>query len=371
MSASKADHSANHPSVRDVRAQFPEASRQRSTLRGLTLFLVSACLYTATLLAFVAVPSWSAKLLCVVLNGGFMAVLYFIAHDACHGSLTSHAWLNRLIGRLGFLPALHPYSFWLICHNYFHHGFTNLRGKDHVWAPLSWKEYAGLSVIRRGLERFYRTMLGVGFYYLIELWWKHLVCPRPADRERIHSRFTAVLDHLAVLLFVSGQIASLCAWRDYLARRFGVPPLPWQVLLGVGLLLPWLLLNWGGGLVTFLHHTHPRVRWFSDRKIWGFYQGQVCGTAHVTLPRPLEWILHNVMEHTAHHADPRVPLYHLRASQRRLEEAFPEVVVERLTLRQVRHTLSTCQLYDYDNYRWLDFRGRPTAGLGFPSPVLP
>src|SRR5690606_21042941 len=31
--------------------------------------------------------------------------LFLIGHDACHGSYTGQDWLNRLIGRIAFLPS--------------------------------------------------------------------------------------------------------------------------------------------------------------------------------------------------------------------------------------------------------------------------
>ena len=34
--------------------------------------------------------------------------LFIIGHDACHGSLTDHDLLNRVLGRIAFLPSLMP-----------------------------------------------------------------------------------------------------------------------------------------------------------------------------------------------------------------------------------------------------------------------
>lgn len=352
----------NSPSARDVRACLPEARQARSLVKGLGLFLSSSLLYATVLLAFVAFPGWPAKLLCSLLLGSLLAVLYFVAHDACHGSLTPSRALNRLIGRLAFLPTLHPYSLWVVSHNQLHHGFTNLRGKDYVWAPLSKEEFDRLSPARRLLERLYHTRFGVGLYYLIELWWKHLACPRKTDWARVRSRRTAALDLLTVVGFVGVQGAGLCAWQGFLTRNFGLTPTPPPLLCLVGLLVPWLFLNWMAGLVTFVQHTHPRVRWFADREEWCFYRGQVRGTVHITVPWPVGLLLHNVLDHTAHHADPRVPLYQLGDCQRHLERAYPDVVMERWTPRQFRRTLATCRLYDYKHHRWLDFAGNATTG---------
>jgi omega-6 fatty acid desaturase (delta-12 desaturase) len=87
----------------------------------------------------------------------------------------------------------------------------------------------------------------------------------------------------------------------------------------------------------------------------------VQATVHVELPRPIELILHNIMEHTAHHADPRVPLYNLEKAQKHLEDTYGEIVVVPFTFGGFFNTLRTCRLFDYENHRWLDWDGKPTT----------
>jgi acyl-lipid omega-6 desaturase (Delta-12 desaturase) len=72
----------------------------------------------------------------------WIARLFVIGHDACHGSYTPNKTLNKWIGRIAFLPSLTPYSLWEIGHNLAHHGFTNLKGRDYVWTPYSPSEFA-------------------------------------------------------------------------------------------------------------------------------------------------------------------------------------------------------------------------------------
>jgi omega-6 fatty acid desaturase (delta-12 desaturase) len=116
--------------------------------------------------------------------GSIMAgVLFLVGHDASHRALARSSWLNAWIARIAFMPTLHPETAWNIGHNQRHHGYTNLRGIDHVWTPWSPQEYRGASPVRRALYRFYRSPLGVGFYYLIELWWGHVWRSDPLDRS--------------------------------------------------------------------------------------------------------------------------------------------------------------------------------------------
>jgi omega-6 fatty acid desaturase (delta-12 desaturase) len=348
----------DQPTVREVRQHLPEICRRRSTVKGLVLFLSAVSFYALSQIGVVALPGWPAKAVCVWLSTLSLSCLYFVAHDACHGTLTRSTLLNRLIGRLAFWPCLHPYTTWIISHNRLHHGFTNLRGRDFVWAPLSKEEYDRLPPFRRWLERVYRSPAGVGLYALVEVWWKHLVFPGKARRGRKH--LVCALDRLAVLAFPFVQAGLLWAGHRCLARAFPLPAFSVPALLAA-LVLPFLLLCWGAGLVTFLHHTHPKVRWYASRTEWSYFRGEVAGTVHVKLPWPLGAILHNVLEHTAHHADPRIPCYALADGQKRLEEAYPEIVVQEWTLREWLRTFAVCRLYDYANHRWLDFDGNVTS----------
>ena len=86
-------------------------------------------------------------------------------------------------------------------------------------------------------------------------------------------------------------------------------------------------------------------------------------------------MLHNIMEHTAHHVDTRVPLYHLTNAQSAIEHAFGEenVITEPFTFAGMTRTFQTCQLYSYETHQWLSFDGVPTTAPVaelLPQPVL-
>jgi omega-6 fatty acid desaturase (delta-12 desaturase) len=69
-------------------------------------------------------------------------------------------------------------------------------------------------------------------------------------------------------------------------------------------------------------------------------------------------VLHAIVEHSAHHADCRIPTVELKECQEQLEHAYPEIIVEHFTFAYLRRILASCQLYDYENHCWLDFGGR-------------
>jgi omega-6 fatty acid desaturase (delta-12 desaturase) len=119
------------------------------------------------------------------------------------------------------------------------------------------------------------------------------------------------------------------------------------------------------GAASFVQHTHPRTAWYDREDEWSFYHVQLRSSTHAVLPWPLGPMLHNIMDHPAHHIDPTIPLYELPASQKLLEERAPEhSVVVPLTVREYLRICRVCKLYDYRRHCWLDFDGNPTTAEG-------
>lgn len=340
----------------DLRARMPADCRERSTTTALVLFVVPTLLYLATLVAIVAVPYWPLRLLFSLGAGFFTAILFVIGHDACHGAFTNHRWLNNVIGRLALFPSWHPYTGWEHAHNHIHHGWTNLRGRDYAWAPLTKEDYDRLSAFGRFRERFYRSPFGFGAYYMLSVYLRRTLWPNAKFRGKTNMLRLAI-DNLLCIGFIVAQAAAMLA----AARWLRAEDSPWQLIL-FGQVLPFLIFNWLIGFLIFLHHTHPGIPWFDNQEEWSFYQGQVRGTAHVMFPGPINWLIQNIMEHTAHHADPRVPLYKLAEAQRSLEDAMPDdVLIHNFSFRSFFYTLRVCQLYDYREHCWVSYEGRTTS----------
>ena len=114
-------------------------------------------------------------------------------------------------------------------------------------------------------------------------------------------------------------------------------------------------------MTDFVTHTHPRAVWFADRSEWS-YRDNIRNTPHIIFPLGMNPLFLNFFEHTAHHVDPRIPLYHLVEAQSELEAEFgAELAVERLTPRYFLRLLRLCRLYDFERHCWLDYDGRPTT----------
>ncbi len=344
-------------SPHDVRSRIAESCKARSTLRAFALFVPIAALYGLTLTATVLAPTWPLRIVAAVANALTLSILFVLGHDACHGAFTPNRRLNALLGRLAFLPSWHPYAGWEHAHNHVHHVWTNLRPRDYAWAPLSKAEYDCLSPLAKWRVRFYRSVFGFGCYYFWEVYFKRTII---TSRSLWGNPRRKALQ--ADQALVAGFVVLQAAYLAYLARWSGATD-SIVAVLAVGQWLPFIIWNWLIGFLTFLHHTHPRVPWFSNRDHWSFFGGQIQGSVHVIFPWGINWMIQRIMEHTAHHADPHVPLYQLSAAQNCLEKAYKsDIVVHGFSFQSLLATTRACQLYNFEQHHWLSYDGQRTSG---------
>ncbi len=338
-----------------IRQVVQQQLQRRSFFKASVVLASSTLIYLFAASLFLLSPWWLMPFTSLLL-GVAGNVLFVIAHDSAHNSFTPIGWLNAIIARCCFFPAWHCYSGWIHAHNHVHHGWTNLRTKDYVWAPITKCEYDHLSPWNQWRVRFYRSVLGFAFYYLIEINIKKICMLQPEVRNTKVRRMW-MLDNL---LLVSAIIVQAWIWvRLADAVSKDVSPV-W--LLFFAMLVPGIVTNYLVGFTTYLQHTHPSIPWFDNKSEWTFYIGQIRGTTHTHLPFKINSLFHNVMDHTAHHVDPRIPLYHLPEAQQKIEKSYPRHVVQhRFTLHSLHRTLKVCQLYDYSNHCWQDFQGNPTS----------
>jgi acyl-lipid omega-6 desaturase (Delta-12 desaturase) len=327
----------------------------RSLSRGFGLFLVHILLYLATLLGAVANFGLPVNILFGAANGVFIALLFIIGHDGCHGSFVPQRGWNLWFARLAFIPCVHSVTLWRRTHNEMHHFRTNLKGIDQVWAPMSKAEYDSVSPFRRWVERVYRGPFGPFVYYYGEFWLYRLVLPLAPETRAQWKR------HLPDSLFaIAGFIATLVAIG--LLGSVLAPQRPLWLTYATGWVLPFAVWNYLMGLTIYLNHTHPAIPWFRDEETWSFHAGNVLGTTHVKLPRRLAPLYSDALSHTAHHADMRLPVYALPEAQAELERTFTGRVQEyAFSPAEYRRIYTACKLFDFDRMCWTDFDGTPTA----------
>ena len=326
---------------------------ERTTVNAIILQIFDTVILTAAIVGTVYFESIWVKLLLALFAGFVIGRIFILGHDACHQSFTPHRGLNKFLGRLAFLPSLTPYSLWEVGHNVVHHGQTNLKGFDFVWAPLSLEEYQQLSTGKRILEHIYRSGLGPAVYYFVEIWWNKMYFP--SKKSMPASRPAFLWDNILVTAF--GIIwNALLVWAAIETNQ--------SIALTVvmGFLIPFIFWNAMIGFVVYVHHTHPSVSWYSDKSEWLKAQPFVSTTVHLIFP--LKWgaWMHHIMEHTAHHVDMSVPLYKLKQAQSKLEEMLPgRIIVQKFSWAWYFHTAKLCKLYDTQKKCWLDFKGNKTA----------
>jgi len=331
----------------------------KTTLRAVALLIFDYALWAALLVGTVLCEAAWQQLLCAVAAGFCIGRLFIIGHDACHQSLTPHRTLNKWLGRIAFLPSLTPYSLWDIGHNVVHHGYTNLKGFDFVWAPLTKHEYDELSFAGKLLDRAYRSGWAPGLYYMIEIWWKKMIFPNKEQMPTKRPIF--IQDNLLVCGFAAIWL-SLSVWSAYATQQ----SVAW--VLFVSVFVPFMFWCAMIGFVVYVHHTHVKVSWHDDRSAWSKAQPFVSTTVHLTFPFNIGSLMHHIMEHTAHHVDMSIPLYKLKSAQEKLENLLPErIIVQPFSWSWYFETAKCCKLYDFSNRCWTDYEGEFTS---VPDPRL-
>ena len=333
------------PTITQMRSVLMPFCAKRDAY-AIVLLVVDLCVFAAGQWLAVAASHVALRGLGVLVTWAAIVRLFIIGHDACHQAFTSSARLNHAVGRIAFLANLTPYSLWRVGHNVVHHGYNNLRGRDFVWEPKDPAEYRALPPWRRAVERIYRGASGPALYYFVEIWWKKLFFPN--RRNMPTSRTEFIVDSALVAAFAALWIGIVCAYA--LAHAAPV----WPAVL-TAFVLPFLLWNWTMGLVVYLHHTHPKVRWYADKREWLRDATQVSGTIHMIFPRLLGTGMHHIMEHPAHHLISTIPLYHLKAAQQRLRDMGAVFISTRVSLRHYLECIRACQLYDYERNCWVTF----------------
>lgn len=337
--------------TKELRASLAEYSKP-SDKTALFIFGLDVFVYIAAIAGVILFESMALRLMCGLLAGFKISSLFIIGHDASHNAFTSSKKLNGIIARIVFLPSLHNYALWLVEHNRIHHQATNIKNMDS-WSPLSKEEYEALPNWRKIVEKFYRSPFGMGFYYMIERWWKNKFYPFKSIKGKYNS---VNFDFALVVTYFISYIASLIYLGSVMAHTTSLE------LVMIGFVGPFMIWNFMMGFTVYQHHTHESIAWNKTRKDREKIGGQDVFTMHVKYPNWYNKVSYNIMVHTAHHVDPRIPLYKLDKAQLKLSELIgKDIKVIDFSFKTFWMTMAKCKLYDYENNVWLDFNGQITA----------
>jgi acyl-lipid omega-6 desaturase (Delta-12 desaturase) len=325
--------------------------------RPVALLVAEFSLYCACVLGAVVSTNIAAKLGFATVAGVLTATLGIIGHDSAHRGGTRYQWLNRLIATIGFLPALHPLSRWAHHHNQVHHRYTAQIGIDNAFPPMTVADYRAASPARRAYYRFQRSLAGHAVFYLVDIWVRQIFFPSARERETFRARdyvdFVIVYIWLAVLLgglTVAAHVYGAQGWGTAFANA-----------AIFGFAIPFLLWNLYISFVTVVQHTGPDVRWSMPTGRPTTAEQKMRGTVHIVFREPFDLLFHRLMQHTAHHLNPIIPMYSLKAAQAGLEKMRDNIIIVRWTPAYHLKLARTCKLYDPAADGWCDFDFRPTT----------
>jgi omega-6 fatty acid desaturase (delta-12 desaturase) len=326
----------------------------------MAIFAFNFFAYAICVVAAVLTQGDAAKIAFSILAGVFTSTLAIIGHDAVHRSFTRSRLLNRTIGTLAFLPALHPFGRWEHHHNHVHHRYTAQLGIDNAYPPMTVQEYSGASLSRRLYYRFQRSLPGQLFFYLLDIWLPKMFLPGPSETRTF--RLSDWLD----IATVYSWIAALTFGLSFIARAESpVPPSFVASLTNAGLfgvLIPFLVWNMFISFVTVVQHTGPDVRWIAPTGRPSTPEEKLRGTVHIVFPNPIDFMFHRVMQHPAHHIHSGVPLYSLKNAQNETAARWRDLtVVARWTPAYHLRLVRDCKLYDPLRDGWCDFAFRPAS----------
>jgi omega-6 fatty acid desaturase (delta-12 desaturase) len=331
---------------------------QRRVALPIVIFTVGFAAFATSVVCAVLFTGTWAKIGMGALGGVFIANLAIIGHDAVHNSFTRLRWLNRLIGTLAFLPALHPYSRWEHHHNKVHHRYVGQIGVDNAYPPMTVDAYRKASLPRRAYYRVMRSLIGQPFFYLVDIWAPKMFFP--GRKEAATFARADWIDLAVTWLWLAAWIAAL-AFVDHVAAAAG-----WDAAFAnsalYGFLIPFLVWNVFIAFVTIVQHTGPRVQWTMPTGRPSTFEQKIRATVHMGFPNAVDWFYHRVMQHVAHHINPVVPLYRLKAAEREIvvNKSEPAIVQTWTPLYHWRLTRD-CKLYDPVRGCWCDFHFEPTG----------
>jgi acyl-lipid omega-6 desaturase (Delta-12 desaturase) len=345
-----------------ARRELVMALREFATIEtraGLFLYTREFALLLLGMALALYVDNLAVRLLGSVLAGFKIGSLYTLSHDASHYSLVRPRWLNKVLGTIGFMPALLNYRLWQYDHVVKHHPNTNGPQKD-IHRPMSLEEYRQAPAWRRAFERLARgwNPLGRLPYFIVgSRWLQEKVVPNRAVHPA-KVRREAWPASLLLFAYVSGLLSYFALRHDGHWSAFAAD-------LSFGLLIPVALFQISACIVTGIQHLHPEVPWFGPDDARFAEVGQEVVTTNWRVPLLLGKLMHFSLDHAAHHMAPGVPSRRLREAQDRLnallEAGGHSRVVVPLTFKSLRDVYDRCKLYDYENHQWLDFNGRPTS----------
>jgi omega-6 fatty acid desaturase (delta-12 desaturase) len=265
-------------------------------------------------------------------TAGLQIRIFMFFHDACHGSFFASRRANRILGYITGVLTFTPFEQWRRAHVEHHAtvGDLDRRGMGDIWT-LTVEEYRSRSRFKRFVYAAMRNplaMLCIGPLFLFGFVYRFT--PQGSKKSE---RFSVWFTNLATASIV--VIAGLTmGWQTYLMIQI-------PILFICGSFGIWLF---------YIQHQFEGVYWARHEQ-WDPLKAALEGSSYYQLPKVLQWFTGNIGLHHIHHAQPRIPNYHL---QKCLDEVPAMQTVNRLTILKALHALRL-KLWDERAQRLVGF----------------
>ncbi len=314
------------------------------------VFFIDLAFYLIIMFGIFTVKSILVKIILGLLAGIVVSGMFVWAHDAAHGSLFKNKLLSEILGTIFMLPSLNIYRLWSYGHNRVHHGFTSYSNLDWIWRPLTIQEYRNMSKFKKKCYRVERSLYGCGLHYIYKVWWPKMIMFMPSDINsskkniiRISKAITLLFVlTIGIIYYHSGGVISIIS----------------------ALILPFIVFNYVISLIVYLHHTHPNLPFFADRNEWNISIGALYCTTVINTNWLINKLTHNILIHTPHHVDIRIPFYRLKYAFLDIKKYYSKYLHEYdLDFTTLKYIFKVCKLYDYKNHVWYSFSAAESLKL--------
>ncbi|KAJ7180619.1 delta-12 fatty acid desaturase [Mycena filopes] len=259
---------------------------------------------------------WSLWLCYWYAQGIILAGWWCMAHEAGHGTLSDHKWINHVVGFALHSFLLTPFYAWRASHHA-HHKATMSIERDENYVPRTRTDYALPPESTAALNDYHEIFEDAPLYTLLRILimqlfgWPLYLFTNALGSPR-HPRGT---NHFlpSSPLFTPGQRTHILA-SDAALGLMGLALYRWTCQVGFAYFVklyfvPFMCVNHWIVMLTYLHHCDPTIPYFR-RAQWTFLRGAVS-----TVDRPLlgwagRFFLHNVShDHISHHLFSSIPFY--------------------------------------------------------------
>jgi len=330
-------------SIQTIIRSLPKKAFTKSLPRSFSYLLRDAIFVAALVTAIIFVKSWFFGPVLAVLLGTVLTGVFVIGHDCGHRSFCKSERLNNLVGHLTTSLTLWPFHVWRLSHD-IHHRSTHHIGKDIAWRPFSFEKYNRQSRLVKTIYYYSRTSLFfIGSMFFSFYFLKEALRGRNSrhfEKKDLHLvRFSS----LFTLVYIAAIVATICFYSGIYGFIciFLIPQLVFQVYLST---------------FTFFHHTNPERPFMTDES-WTIEKAQLASTVHVSYPRLVEWLTHDISWHVPHHVCVGIPHYGLRPAHAALRATYDGVFLERkFGWTLVKSVIDECQLVtstDPANLGWI------------------